>query len=81
MAGLLQATSLTLPVAAAKIGMELGELSEATAAAIIAAGLLSVLIFPPAALTILQAGRSLTEGPARTEPASATPGASLANRG
>ena len=54
--GLLQATSLIFIVAAAQIGMELGELSEATGAAMIAAGLLSVLIFPLAALTMLRTG-------------------------
>ena len=66
-AGLLQATSLTFIVAAAQIGMELGELSEATGAAMIAAGLLSVLIFPLVALTLLQAGAQMTEGPSRSE--------------
>jgi Kef-type K+ transport system membrane component KefB len=54
-AGLLQATSLGFFVVAGEIGMELGLLSEATGAALIAAGLLSVLIFPLAALTLLRA--------------------------
>lgn len=53
-AGLLQATSLTFIVAAAQIGMELGLITKATGAALIAAGLLSVLIFPLLALTILR---------------------------
>jgi Kef-type K+ transport system membrane component KefB len=53
-AGLLQATSLPFIVAATQIGMELGKLDQATGAALIAAGLLSVLLFPLAALTILR---------------------------
>ena len=55
-AGLLQATSLTFIVAASQIGLELGLLTKATSAALIAAGLLSVLIFPLVALTLLQGG-------------------------
>jgi Kef-type K+ transport system membrane component KefB len=57
-AGLLQATSLPFIVAAAQIGMELGKLDQATGAALVAAGLLSVLLFPLLSLTILRgAGR------------------------
>jgi Kef-type K+ transport system membrane component KefB len=52
-AGLLQATSLTFIVAASQIGMELGLIRKSTGAALISAGLLSVLIFPVLALTIL----------------------------
>ncbi len=52
-AGLLQATSLSFIVAASQIGMELGLITKATGAALIAAGLLSVLIFPIIALTLL----------------------------
>jgi Kef-type K+ transport system membrane component KefB len=55
-AGLLQATSLPFIVAASMIGMELGLLDQATGAALIAAGLLSVLVFPLAALTLLRRG-------------------------
>jgi Kef-type K+ transport system membrane component KefB len=55
-AALLQATSLPFIVAAAGIGTELGAVSEATAAALVAAGLLSVLIFPLVALTVLRGG-------------------------
>jgi Kef-type K+ transport system membrane component KefB len=54
--GLLQATALPLVVTTAMIGLSLGLLSEATAAALIAAGLLSVLLFPLIALTVLQRG-------------------------
>jgi len=53
-AGLLQATSLPFIVAAVQIGMELGKLDQATGAALVAAGLLSVLLFPLAALTVLR---------------------------
>ena len=55
-AALLQATSLPFIVAAAQIGMELGAISRATGAALVAAGLLSVLIFPLVALTVLRGG-------------------------
>jgi Kef-type K+ transport system membrane component KefB len=52
-AGLLQATSLPFVVAAVAIGQELGVLSAATGAALIAAGLASVLLLPSAALAVL----------------------------
>jgi hypothetical protein len=45
------------------IGMELGLLDRATGAALIAAGLLSVLAFPLAALTILRGGERRPAGP------------------
>jgi Kef-type K+ transport system membrane component KefB len=53
-AGLLQATSLSFIVAASQIGLELGLISKASGAALVAAGLLSVLIFPILALTLLR---------------------------
>ena len=53
-AGLLQAISLTFMVAAVQIGLALGLLTRATGAALITAGLLSVLIFPLLALTLLR---------------------------
>jgi Kef-type K+ transport system membrane component KefB len=52
--GVLQATSLPFIVAATAIGMELGAIGAAESAALIAAGLLSVLIFPLAGLTLLR---------------------------
>jgi Kef-type K+ transport system membrane component KefB len=55
-AALLQATTLPFIVAAVMIGKELEIIDEATGAALIAAGLLSVLIFPLLALTILRRG-------------------------
>ena len=53
-AGLLQATSLPFIVAATGIGLELGILSPAIGAAMVVAGLLSVVLFPLGALTLLR---------------------------
>ena len=61
-AGILQATSLPFIVAATAIGLELGLLDAAESAALIGAGLLSVLVFPLLGLTLL---RSCNEGAAR----------------
>jgi Kef-type K+ transport system membrane component KefB len=52
-AAFLQATSLPFIVAASAIGMQLGTIDRVTGAALVAAGLLSVLIFPALALTLL----------------------------
>ena len=52
-AGLLQATSLPFLVTATQIGAALGEISPETSAALVSAGLLSVVVFPLAALTVL----------------------------
>ena len=54
-AGLLQATSLPFIVAATAIGQELALLDGAQAAGLVAAGLLSVLLFPAAGLALLTA--------------------------
>ncbi len=53
---LLQSTSLPFIVAATAIGLELDAIDAATAAAMVAAGLLSVVLFPAAALTLLRKG-------------------------
>jgi Kef-type K+ transport system membrane component KefB len=53
-AALLQATSLPFIVAATQIGLALGKVSEASAAALVAAGLLSVVLFPVLALSMLR---------------------------
>jgi hypothetical protein len=50
----MQATSLPFIVAATAIGLELGLLDAAESAALIGAGLLSVLIFPLLGLTLLR---------------------------
>jgi Kef-type K+ transport system membrane component KefB len=55
-AALLQATSLPFIVAAAAIGTDIGVISGANAAALIAAGLLSVVLFPASALALLKRG-------------------------
>ena len=52
-AGLLQATSLPFLVTVTQIGVALGEIRPDTAAALVTAGLLSVVIFPLAALSVL----------------------------
>jgi Kef-type K+ transport system membrane component KefB len=57
--GLLQATSLPVIVAAAQIGTVLGKVSEVNAAALVFAGLLSVLIFPVLALSLLRPARDV----------------------
>ncbi len=59
-AGLLQATSLPFIVAGAQIGMELGLITRPIGSALIAAGLLSVVLFPLAALGILRRSQPLT---------------------
>jgi methylamine---glutamate N-methyltransferase subunit C len=51
--GLLQATSLPFLLAAVEIGREMNLLDPALGAGLVAAGLVSVLIFPAAALTLL----------------------------
>jgi Kef-type K+ transport system membrane component KefB len=53
-AGMLQATSLPFIVAATSIGLELGLIDAAASAALVGAGLLSVLIFPLGGLLLLQ---------------------------
>jgi Kef-type K+ transport system membrane component KefB len=53
-AGLLQATSLPLIVTATAIGQALRLITPVNGAALVAAGLLSVLIFPPIALGLLR---------------------------
>jgi Kef-type K+ transport system membrane component KefB len=60
-AGVLQATSLPFIVAASAIGLELGLLDAAESAALIGAGLMSVLLFPVVGLALL---RGAAERPA-----------------
>src|SRR5918997_555985 len=50
--GVLQATSLSFPVVAAHIGQDIGQLDAETGAALVAAGLLSVVLFPAVALAL-----------------------------
>ncbi len=65
--GLLQATSLPFIVTATQIGVALGKITPVTAAALVCAGLLSVLIFPLVALGLLR-----KTGPEPAEPKAAT---------
>jgi Kef-type K+ transport system membrane component KefB len=67
-AGILQATSLPFIVAASAIGLELGLLDAAESAALIGAGLLSVLIFPLLGLTLLRGGSEAASSEPEREP-------------
>jgi Kef-type K+ transport system membrane component KefB len=69
-AGILQATSLPFIVAATTIGVDMGLVGSAEQSALIAAGLLSVLIFPLTGLTLLKR----TGAPMRPVEADAAPG-------
>ena len=80
-AALLQATSLPFIVAATMIGLDLGLVEESSAAALIAAGLLSVVVFPVTALALLRdqpssAQRDLVSGNAPSSQAWTTAGRS-----
>ncbi len=66
-AGLLQATSLPFIVTATQIGVLTGLMSGVTAAALVCAGLLSVIIFPAVALSLLRASENPDE-PSRPVP-------------
>ena len=55
-AGLLQSTSLPFIVTATMIGQQIGVVSRPTAAGLIAAGLLSVIVFPVTGLAMLRRG-------------------------
>lgn len=67
-AGLLQATSLPFLVTVTQIGVALGEIRPDTAAALVTAGLLSVVVFPLAALSLL-GGRTTEEDAVTPAPA------------
>jgi Kef-type K+ transport system membrane component KefB len=59
-AGVMQATSLPFIVAATAIGLELGLVDAAESAALVGAGLLSVLLFPVLGLLLLGGGERRT---------------------
>jgi Kef-type K+ transport system membrane component KefB len=65
-AGFMQATSLTFIVVATTIGVQTGHQRTSTAAALVVAGLLSVIIYPPVALRMLMsaADRQVPHAPA-----------------
>jgi Kef-type K+ transport system membrane component KefB len=62
--GLLQATSLSIPVVAGQIGVDLGLIRPTNYVALVAAGLLSVVIFPLVALTLLRDRPAVVAEPA-----------------
>jgi Kef-type K+ transport system membrane component KefB len=66
-AGIMQATSLPFIVAATAIGLDLGLMDAAESAALIGAGLLSVLIFPLLGLTLLRRGGPMAAQPSGEE--------------
>jgi Kef-type K+ transport system membrane component KefB len=51
---LLQATSLSIPVVAGQIGVDMGLMRPATYVALVTAGLISVIVFPLLSLTLLR---------------------------
>ncbi len=57
--GLLQATTLSFLVTASQIGLMAGLLDPAAASAMVGAGLISVAVFPPLALSLLEKERSV----------------------
>jgi Kef-type K+ transport system membrane component KefB len=61
-AALLQATSLSIPVVAGQIGVGLGLISGQSYIALVAAGLLSVIVFPLVALPLLPGRTPSTAG-------------------
>jgi hypothetical protein len=65
-AALMQATTLPFVVAATAIGLDLGLIDAAGSAALIAAGLLSVVAFPVTALALLR-GAEPARGAPRAE--------------
>jgi len=67
-AGVLQSTSLPFIVAATQIGLQLGVVSRASAAGLVTAGLLSVMISPALGLSLLR--RQQPDAPRRPEPPS-----------
>jgi Kef-type K+ transport system membrane component KefB len=73
-AGLMQATSLPFIVAATAIGLELGLVDAAESAALIGAGLLSVLVFPLLGLTLLRRGERTGASAEARGQAAVTPG-------
>jgi Kef-type K+ transport system membrane component KefB len=77
-AGIMQGTSLPFIVVATTIGVQIGHQRPSTAAALVVAGLLSVVIYPPIALKVLKSARARRESqsPAQyPQPAPAAPAA------
>jgi Kef-type K+ transport system membrane component KefB len=66
--GLLQATSLSIPVVAGQIGVDLGLIRPTNYVALVAAGLLSVVVFPLVSLTLLRDRPDVDSRAARNAP-------------
>jgi Kef-type K+ transport system membrane component KefB len=67
-AGVLQTTSLTFTVAATQIGLQLGVVTPASAAGLVAAGLLSLVISPALALVLLRREQADTSSKSSAHP-------------
>jgi Kef-type K+ transport system membrane component KefB len=67
-AGFMQATSLTFIVVATVIGVQTGHQRPSTATALVVAGLLSLVIYPPVALRLLQSADGQVSRPAAPGP-------------
>jgi predicted Kef-type K+ transport protein len=67
---LLQATSLPFLLTVSQIGIEMGSLERTTASALVAAGVVSVVLFPPLALRLLASAPvpAIDAGSPRTTP-------------
>jgi Kef-type K+ transport system membrane component KefB len=63
-AAFMQATSLSFVVVATEIGVAIGDVRPVNAASLVAAGMISVLIFPMAALTLLRRSTTPEVAPA-----------------
>jgi Kef-type K+ transport system membrane component KefB len=72
-AGLLQSTSLPFIVTATMIGQQIGVVSKPTAAGLIAAGLLSVIVFPVTGLSLLRRGAPVGAEPVEAMPSPSGP--------
>lgn len=67
-AALLQSTSISFLVVVSQLGLELGLISAGSSAALVAAGLLSVVLFPLTALTLLRREQRQRVGVAAPQP-------------
>src|SRR5205823_14468723 len=63
-AALLQATSLSIPVVAGQIGVDLGLIRPTNYVALVAAGLISVIVFPLISLALLREPTAQVVSPA-----------------
>src|SRR5215475_9609092 len=67
-AGLMQATTLTFVIVATQVGLATGHISATTGASLLAAGLLSATLYPPAAMRLLARASQPARLPPPTEP-------------